>query len=117
MIEKAKAVTALAEYCLAKGSGTYACDDFWRMSWFVAAIVIAAMILVVIVIALRRNARFRRSQALWLEHLRQQDEVAPELRMQHVSWKGDAYSAADKDEAELAEQIRQGLRNRKLNGG
>jgi hypothetical protein len=73
------------------------------------------MVLVIaMTIVLRHRSRANRAKALWEAEMRQQDEIAPELRMQHVAWKGDA--TTEQDEHAVAAQIRQALQDRKLNG-
>ena len=116
MFEKAKSIVALAEYCAANSSPTSACDQLARVSWFAVAVFVASIVLIGLVLLFRRTGRAKRSKVLWTEYLRQQDELAPELRMQHVAWKGDPFAVPEGDHAKLREQIRQGLLDRKING-
>ena len=116
MIEKVKSIVALAQSCSAASVGTPACEDFWFWTAAIIAVIGIAGLGFMFAMVLGRcvRVRARRATALWEAEMRRQDEVAPELRMQHVAWKGDA--APEQDEREVAEQIRQALRNRKING-
>jgi flagellar biosynthesis/type III secretory pathway M-ring protein FliF/YscJ len=116
MIEKAKVAVALAQYCVPKGFGSPVCVEFWRVSSIITMVIAAIAFAMIVWLMLRNAARARKSRLLWEEHMRREDEVAPELRMQFVSWKGDKSLAAGVDEATLAAQISKELKKRKLNG-
>ena len=92
-------------------AGSPPCDRFWLVTGAAITLIVVA---IVMMIYLRHIARSRRAIALWDAEMQHQDEIAPELRMQHAAWKGDA--ASEIDEREVAEQIRRALQNRKLNG-
>ena len=111
MIETAKSALGLGQYCMTASAVSPPCDRFWLVTGAAIALIVVATVMT---IYLRHRARSRRAIALWDAEMRHQDEVAPELRMQHAAWKGDA--APEMDEREVAEQIRRALQNRKLNG-
>ncbi len=114
MIEKAKSFVAMAQNCAAASVGSPVCDRFWSMTGVVAATIIAIILVTTLAMFLRSKARSRKAIALWEADMRREDEVAPELRIQHASWKGDA--VAELDEKAMAAQIKQALQNRKING-
>ena len=105
----------MAQYCVPKGFSSALCDDFWAKS-IAAGLVLGGIDLGSLLFFITRKVLRRNKQKQGrAEQLRREFEVAPELRMQHAQWKGNALNA-DVSEAELAQKIKAGLQEKKLLG-
>lgn len=113
MIEKAKSIVALAQHCTA-GGDSLRCGPFWYAAGALVLAIIALASLTWIAVLLRQRARSRRTNELWEAEMQRREEVAPELRIQHEKWKGDA--GVEQDEKAMADQIRAALQSRRTSG-
>jgi hypothetical protein len=117
VLEKARNFLSLFEYCAAQGRESAVCAAFWRDSPPILFGLFAVIGVVCIAVAgyfIHRKLRVNRQKLARRLAEQRANEIAPELRMQHSTWKGDGLHL-EADEAALAAKIRQGLNERKLN--
>jgi hypothetical protein len=117
MWEKIKIFFAMGETCVGEAWSFATCREFWALSAFVAvSVVMAVLMLILFTRRWRLNAMRRATKKLTLEYLESQKQVADDMTMQRLKWKGDSLVAPEQDQAHLTADIRDALRSRKLNG-
>ncbi len=117
MWERIKIYFAMGETCVKEAWSFAPCREFWALSAFVAvSVVMTVVMLVLFARRWRIHAMRRATKKLTLEYLESQQQVADDMTMQRVKWKGDNIIAPEQDQAHMTADIREALRTRKLNG-
>ena len=108
-------LSGLAELCTRRGFTTQACQD---QAWWLIGVPVLILLIIAWMIFRRIRLHYRlqraRVRAEILRWEREQIHAEPEV-MRAAQWNGEM-TATDDETARMAEQIKEGLKLRKING-